>query len=228
MKIRELKDYLLETFALARRLYGVKLQVIYGSTDSSRWFLSNHEKLKYKIDLGKSGVVLDIGSHKGEYTSKLMARHVELTYWLYEPIADYFNVSLNKFKKEKNVLLHQVAVTGDGRNVLMKIDGLRSSEVEKGHSRATEIKSISIQEIFNSRPEFELLKMNIEGMEFECLEQLVNTNSLIKARYLLIQFHNFGVGAQSRRDALHRQFEKNFDNVFAYEWVWELWARKDK
>lgn len=227
MDIQGIKDYLLETSSLARRLYGVKLFINNGPTDTTRWFLFNCENLKYKIDLNERGVILDIGSYRGAYSSKLMVRHPENTYWLYEPIPDYFKVCLNRFKKEKNVLLNQAAVTSNGRNVLIKIDGLRSREVESSDSRAIEHKSVSIQEIFNSLSEIELLKMNIEGMEFECLEQLVSSNSLIKARYLLIQFHKFEDDSHQRRESLHRKFEKDFDTLFSYEWMWELWVRKN-
>jgi FkbM family methyltransferase len=227
MDIEGFKDYLLETSSLARRLYGVKLLVNYGPTDTSKWFLFNYENLKYKIDLREKGVILDIGAYRGVFSSKLMARHPENTYWLYEPIPDYFKVCLKRFKQEKNIILNQVAVTSDGRNLLIKIDGLRSRKVECGDARTFEHKSRSIQEIFNSLSEIELLKMNIEGMEFECLEQLVSSNSLIKARYLLIQFHEFEVNSHQRREDLHKVFEKDFDNLFCYEWMWELWIRKN-
>ena len=33
-------------------------------------------------------------------------------------------------------------------------------------------------------------------MEYECLEQLIRTNSLIKAKHLLIQFHNFEINSK--------------------------------
>jgi FkbM family methyltransferase len=228
MEIRQLKDRLLETSALARRLYGLTLTLRNGNSDVSEWFLFNYEKLKYEIDLHKNGIVLDLGAFKGEFTQKIKLDNPHLTFWLYEPILEYFNITTNKFVDEKNITVHQYGVSADGRNFEMQVDGLRSRQQLDNSIMKIEVKSRSIQEIFNSVMEIELVKMNIEGMEFECLEQLVRSNSLIKARYLLIQFHNFEHEAKSRREALRKEFGKDFNNLFSFEWMWELWIRKEK
>ena len=65
-------------------------------------------------------------------------------------------------------------------------------------------------------------------MEYECLNLLILSNSLIKAKYLLIQFHNFEGGAEKKRNLVRKAIEKDFTNVFNYEWMWELWIRKEK
>ena len=65
-------------------------------------------------------------------------------------------------------------------------------------------------------------------MEYECLEQLIRTNSLIKARYLLIQFHDFEKDSHKRRDLIRKQMEKDFKNIYTFEWMWELGIRKDE
>ncbi len=228
MEIRRLKDRLLETSAIARRLYGLTLTLRNGNSDVSEWFLFNHEKLKYGIDLHKYGIVLDLGAFKGEFTKKIKLNNPHLTFWLYEPISEYFSIVANRFVGAKNITVHQYGVSADGRNIEMQIDDLRSRQELDNSIEKIEVKSLSIQEIFNSVTEIELVKMNIEGMEFECLEQLVKSNSLIKARYLLIQFHNFEHEAKSRREALRKEFDKDFNNLFSYEWMWELWIRKEK
>lgn len=151
-----------------------------------------------------------------------------MTFWLYEPIPAFFSVCENKFKNKENIIVYQKAVSADGRNFQMQIDGLRSREEPSIFFESTAIESISIQDIFDSVMEIELVKMNIEGMEYECIEQLIRSNSLVKARYLLIQFHNFEKNSQNRRDLLRQQIEKDFNNVYTFEWMSELWIRKEK
>jgi hypothetical protein len=72
------------------------------------------------------------------------------------------------------------------------------------------------------------MKMNIEGMEYECLEKLISTDSLVKAKQLLIQFHNFEDENHHRRELLRTQIAKKFVNVYTYDWIWELWIRKNE
>jgi FkbM family methyltransferase len=167
-----------------------------------------------------------MGSYLGDYTEVILKNNPQLTFWLYEPISEFFSVCTNKFHNKENIVVHQKAVSADGRKFKMQIDGLRSRQKSVNFSEGVTIDSISIQEIFDSISEIQLVKMNIEGMEYECLEQLIRTNSLIKAKYLLIQFHNFEKDSLNRRDLLQKKMAKDFENIYSYEWMWELWMRK--
>ena len=109
----------------------------------------------------------------------------------------------------------------------MQINSLRSRQQNKIALNSTVVESKSIQEIFDSVLNIELMKINIEGMEYECLEQLMLSGSLIKARHLLIQFHNFESDSQERRNALRNKIEQDFYNIYTFEWIWELWIRKE-
>lgn len=228
VNIEQLKDFALETSSIARRIYGIKLILLDGGSDAARWFLFNREKLKYEMNFKSNGLILDIGSYLGEYTKKLIDRNPGMTFWLYEPIPEYYHACLIRFKDSKNVSVNQKAVSADGRNIQMQIDGLRSRQEFNTKDEAPTYASISIQEIFDSVSEIELLKLNIEGMEYECLDQLILSNSLIKASYLLIQFHNFDSEAEKKRDLVVNAIEEDFSNVFTYKWMWELWIRKGK
>lgn len=228
MNIEQLKDFALETSSIARRIYGMKLILRGGQSDAARWFLFNREKLKYEMNFKSNGLILDIGSYVGEYTKKLLDKNPKMTFWLYEPIPEYYRACLVRFKDRENVSVYQKAVSADGRDIRMQIDGLRSRQELKTNDEVLEFASINIQEIFDSVSEIELLKMNIEGMEYECLNQLILSNSLIKANYLLIQFHNFESEAEKKRNLVIKAIEEDFTNVFTFEWIWELWIRKGK
>ena len=219
---------MLETSSLARRIYGVKLFLREGQSDASIWFLFNRENFKYEIDFKSDGLVLDIGSYLGEYTEKLLKKNPAMTFWLYEPIPEYYKVCSDRFRDRETIFVYQRAVSADGRNIRMQVDGLRSRQELGISPEVLEIASIGIQKIFDSASEVELLKMNIEGMEYECLDQLILSNSLIKAKNLLIQFHNFEREDVNNRDRVRKALERDFTNVYTFEWMWELWIRKRK
>ncbi len=220
------KDRILEFSSIARRVYGLKLLLTVGLTDTSRWFLLNKEKSKYSMHLKQGGLILDIGSFLGDYTSLVQKRNPQLIFWLFEPIAYHFNVCRDKFKDNENVTVYQHAVSADGRSLKMQLNGLRSKHQPSIFADGLSVPSRSIQEIFDSVKEVELMKMNIEGMEYECLEQLIRTKSLSKSKYLLIQFHNFEADSQNRRDAIRESLEIDYTYIFKFDWMWELWARK--
>lgn len=226
MRAEQMVDRLLENSAPARRIYGLKLLIRNGLTDTAKWFLQDREKLKYDIKLKAGGIVLDIGAYKGQYTKKMLARNQNAAFQLYEPIAEYFQICKDLFRDEKSVTIHQAAVSADGRDFQMEIDGLRSRNSPEKSAESVSITSIDIQTIFDAVQEIELLKMNIEGMEYECLDKLISSNSLIKAKYLLIQFHNFEDRSPHNLEKIHQGIDKDFVNIWKYEWMWELWKRK--
>ena len=228
MNIKKFKDLALETSSIARRIYGIKLLCQDGQSDVAKWFLFNQEKLKYGMNLKSNGLVLDIGSYVGEYTKRILNKSPRMTFWLYEPIPKYFSACLNRFEGRENVYVYQKAVSADGRDIRMQIDGLRSRQEPNNTTGLIKFASVSIQEIFDTVAEIELVKMNIEGMEYECLNQLILSNTLLKAKFLLIQFHNFESGDKEKRDLMRKAFEKDFTNIFTFEWVWELWIRKQE
>lgn len=228
MNIEQIKDRTLTISSIARRIYGMKLILQDGPSDASTWFLFNREKLNYRIKFKSDGLILDIGSYLGDYTKKVLARNPGMTFWLYELNPEYFNACLIRFKDGQNVTVYQKAVNADGRYFQMQIDGLRSRLELNISYEVLQTASIGIQEIFDSVSEIELLKLNIEGMEYECLDQLVRSESLVKARHLLIQFHNFEGGSKSKRDVLRSKISKDFNNIYTFDWMWELWIRKDE
>ena len=226
MDIESIKDRILETSSIARRFYGIKLILKFGLSDSARWFLLDREKLKYSMELKCEGLVLDVGAFSGLYANEILNRNPRLTLWLYEPIPDYYEFCVNRFKGCNNVFVFPYAISANGRGLQMQINGLRTRQKTSSIGEGSFVPSLSIQEIFDSVNEIELLKMNIEGMEYECLEQLISTNSLDKAKHLLIQFHNFESDAQNRRDAIYRHLKEDFYSVYKFDWMWELWMRK--
>lgn len=199
-----------------------------GFTDASKWFLFNRENSKYDLDLEAGGIVLDIGAYKGQFTEKILAKNNDLVFWLYEPISEYFQICERLFANNSAVTIYETAVSEDGRDFEMQVDGLRSRKTADNTADSIRIASTDIQNIFDSAKEFELLKMNIEGMEFECLEKLISTNSLVKAKYLLIQFHNFEGDSPLRLAKISETLKKDYENIWKYDWIWELWKRKDE
>ena len=70
--------------------------------------------------------------------------------------------------------------------------------------------------------------MNIEGSEYEILEELINKNYLTKSKYYLIQFHHRN---QKKFIKQKKIIEDNFINsnyikILNYSYVWELWMLK--
>jgi FkbM family methyltransferase len=145
---------------------------------------------------------------------------------LYEPILEYCNIARNNLGAQTNVVIIQKGVSSDGRKIQLRDEGLRSRQIIRASDIYLEIQTQNILELFEADSRIELLKMNIEGMEYECLEILIKTEKLKLANNILIQFHNFESTSENRYLAIRDKLNMEYDCVFSYKWIWELWKRK--
>ena len=71
-----------------------------------------------------------------------------------------------------------------------------------------------------------VLKLHIEGGEYEVLENLLETQALVRMRCLLIQFHRQPVGWEARYQRIVEGLRKTHEPVWRYPMVWEKWLRR--
>jgi FkbM family methyltransferase len=216
-------DALLEKSGLARRVYGLKLFLKTGLSDTTKWFLFNRHALKYSMPLNEKGLVVDIGGYNGDWSLKLLNLNPGLNFKIYEPVRTYFEESQKRFQGYGNVEVFNQAISSDGRKIQIHIDGPRS-KLEINQSKEYS-ETLSILDLFRDLSEIELLKINIEGMEYECLEILIKNNELKKVNNLFVQFHNFNEESLSNYNFIVEEIKKDFALVFRYEWIWEHWKK---
>ena len=74
--------------------------------------------------------------------------------------------------------------------------------------------------------EIDLMKVNIEGAEFDLLDRLLETDWVPRIRNLSVQFHEWHPDAPRRRRAIRAALSQTHDEVWCYPWVWELWRAR--
>jgi FkbM family methyltransferase len=223
MKRDLLIDSLLEKSGFIRRIYGLKLFLKNGLSDSTRWFLFDREALKYSMPLNENGLVVDIGGYLGEYSSKLLSLNPGMSIQVYEPVKAYFEETRKRFQGYANVEVFNRAVSSDGRKVQIHVDGPRSKLGINQNENYFE--TLPILGLFSNLSKVELLKLNIEGMEYECIEILLKNDEMKKVNNLVVQFHNFDEESLSRYKSIVEEMKRDFVLVFKYEWVWEHWRK---
>jgi len=218
------KNGIMESSSLVRRLYGMKLIFKEGLTEKSKWFILNREKLKYSMDLKEDGLVLDFGGYMGDFSANLLKVNPRLQCRVYEPVIEFAYSCQQRFKTNGNVQVIASGVSSNGRSLKMFIDGPRTKNDSSVHLES--FKTVSINSVFDVLEEVELMKMNIEGMEYECLRELEANGNLKKIKYLLVQFHNFTSHSEKEYRDIIETIEKNHTSVFKFKWLWELYRIK--
>jgi hypothetical protein len=69
----------------------------------------------------------------------------------------------------------------------------------------------------------DLLKVNIEGGEFDLLPEIVRSGLVRKIRYIQIQFHNFDADAPAARSRIRHDLSATHRQMWNFDFVWESW-----
>jgi FkbM family methyltransferase len=169
--------------------------------------------------------VVDVGGYQGQWASDIHARY-RCPVFIFEPIPEFAQFIARRFAT--NPSLHVMDY------------GLGANEAEAPISIAADASSIcsaaetgclvrikSAAKVFNalSLKEIALLKLNIEGAEYDLLEHLIATAWIKAIRDVQVQFHSFVPNAIARRAEIRRLLATTHELTYDYPFVWENWRR---
>ena len=72
----------------------------------------------------------------------------------------------------------------------------------------------------------DLIKINIEGGEFEFLENIIKSELVTKFDNIQVQFHDFVPNSDIRMSEIQKELSKTHYLTYQFEYVWENWKRK--
>ena len=106
-------------------------------------------------------------------------------------------------------------------------EGISSSIVNSNLGKKTiKINAIDIVEIIKNRKNIDLLKLNVEGAEYEIMNRIIDTENLETFNSYLIQYHKSVKQSGKLRDKIRNQLlNKNYKEIFNYDFVWEYWRK---
>lgn len=184
----------------------------------------------YKTDfeLGEEAVVFDLGGFEGQWASDIYARF-NCTVYVFEPVVKYADEISERFKTNPKIKvfpfglfnetkIENIAIQGEGSSTLNKRDG----------SDSIEIKLVRFIDFAKERRigKIDLMKINIEGAEYNLLEDILESGFACNIDNLIIQFHDFFPDAKQRMDDIRSKLKQTHDSTFYHEFVWEGWKIK--
>ncbi len=73
----------------------------------------------------------------------------------------------------------------------------------------------------------DLMKINIEGAEYDLLEYLIASGLVRRIRRFQIQFHDFVLDAEARMLAIQEQLASTHRVTYQFPFIWENWVSKE-
>ena len=185
------------------------------------------------LPLTQEDLVIDAGGYRGEWTAGMLTRY-GCRSELFEPVPAFAAHCRALYQHNDRVRVHQAALGGSNRTTQFSLadngtSEFRGAAVSEGFQ--AEVQAVSNllstldaeQRIQPGPGAVGVLKLNIEGGEYEVLESLLETGDIVRMRCLLIQFHRQPEGWESRYQRIVADLRHTHDHVWTYPMVWEKW-----
>jgi FkbM family methyltransferase len=179
-------------------------------------------------DLRPDSVVLDLGGYEGQWASDIYAKYCCDEY-VFEPIVEYADKIQFRFRSNTKI---QVFPFGLGPS-----DCQLPMSKKRDHSSVVQQNGEIVMGSFREAVHFitgelglshvDLMKINIEGAEYDLLEHLIAQHWITNISNVQVQFHDFVPDAGARMKSLQEKLASTHFLTYQYPFVWENWARKE-
>lgn len=192
------------------------------------WFaVKGDQTLRLNYPLNKDSVVFDLGGYKGEFAADIYNKY-QSTIYVFEPIQSFYNIIKQQFADNPKIKAFQYGLAGQDQTMQISLtDNSSSVYIKSKLTETIQLKSIADFIKTNNIDHIDLIKINIEGGEYDVLEALIEHNMLPLFTDLQIQFHDFIIpNATERMKKIQAELSKTHQLTFQYEFVWENWTLK--
>jgi FkbM family methyltransferase len=183
-------------------------------------------RLNYALD--NNSIVIDAGGYEGSWSEKIYNKY-NCTLYIFEPVESFYKEIKDKFRCFSKINVLNYGVAGSNKSAEIHIDDKHKDSTSlftKG-GRVEVVSLRSIEDIIlDIGSQVDLLKLNVEGSEYEILDHLIGSGLIKKVNNLQIQFHTISEDSSKRRDHIRDLLELTHDETYCYPFIWENWRIK--
>ncbi len=192
------------------------------------WFANDGDfthRMEYD-ELNSHSVVFDLGGYKGQWASDIYSKYLSKVY-VFEPATKFYQAISNRFKNNDAIKVFDFGLGSKNSTETIYL----SADASSIHRKTDKAETITIKQFDtfvaeNNIDSIDLLKINIEGGEYDLLEHTIATGYIGKVKNVQVQFHNFVPNAAARMKGIQENLKKTHELTFQYHFIWENWKLK--
>lgn len=190
----------------------------------------DYERVDYPLD--QNSIVFDVGGFVGNWAQQIWDKY-HCRIHIFEPVQEHVDILRRKFEGDacrSSITIHNVGlsnvdeqlninVAGDRSSVFMANDGDRIETIQLVGA-VEYIEKLGIRRI-------NLMKINIEGGEYQLLERLISTDFIKNIDDIQVQFHTFTPDMEQMCNLMRIELAKTHHLTYQFIPWWENWRRND-
>lgn len=180
------------------------------------------EEMRYDYPLTPDSLVWDIGGYKGDFAQKIYDKH-KCWVSVYEPIPEFTKSIEKKVNDNLRINVFNYGLSHETTGAMISVNNDSSSTHRGG--RDVPIQLIDVKSEMVLYDDIDLMKINIEGEEFNLLERMLECDIIKQVKYIQVQFHAFIPNAKERRARIQEGLKKTHKLMWNYDFIWESWER---
>lgn len=190
-----------------------------------RWKADRMETRRMEFQgIGAQSVVFDVGGFQGNWAADIHGRYGAKVH-VFEPHPAFATAIRARFAANPAIILHDFALGSSEGTLDLSDDGDASSSFRMaGRTVQGRIEPVARFFAQTDIPRIDLMKVNIEGGEYDLLPALIEAGLMSRIGILQVQFHLFSADDIARREAIRARLAETHDCDWSYDFVWEQWS----
>lgn len=184
------------------------------------------QEIRFAYPLNKNDLVLDVGGYRGDWAAEMVARY-RVSAVVFEPVEELAARIDARFAANPDVEVVRAALSDrSGTGHIVACDDGTSLHRSDGPRQAVSL--VAVDDWFGqlNRQRVAVMKINIEGAEYDLLERMIQSGLIERVDNLQVQFHDFIASADRRREEIRVGLSRSHEETFCYPFVWENWRRR--
>ena len=196
-----------------------------------RWTDGEFERLRYEYDLDNTSICLDLGAFYNDWGKKISDMYHSPTIYAFEAIPAIWNIGQENIVDYSNIRSLNYAVGKSNCEMTITMGpalGVSSSFYIQEEGEKINVTVRDIKEVFEELniSNVDLMKLNIEGSEYDVLERLIECNLHIHIKNIQVQFHRLTDDYLNRYNNIREKLKETHELTYEFEFIWENWKLK--
>jgi FkbM family methyltransferase len=193
----------------------------------AKWYSDGgDQELRYRYDLKPDSLVMDLGGYDGQWSSDIFSRYC-CNICIFEPVGEFAARIQNRFKKNPRITVLPFGLGAGYKKAEIGVSGT-SSSLFRDFTQKVEVEIVDAATWIYAQDiaQIDLMKINIEGGEYELLDRLIETNIVSIIGNLQVQFHQISENSTERMEGIQERLRETHTPTYQYRFVWENWIRR--